>query len=439
MERFDYLVWQLKKRGIYTNLNLNVFRKYKAGDGVRDFGPLYFGKSATYFNPRLLELQRDYARKLLTHRNRYTGNEYRHEPAVSCVELVNENSVLEGWVNWRLVGRDEEHPGTWSPIPVSYAQELTEQLNDWFAANTIRPKRLAGWRKEAGVGRGTMIPCLKTEPIPGGFARAVSRRGRSSTSSWRNGSSRTMGDLLKEELGVQSLVIGTADHNDWILRISAYRSEHAAGLHRRARLLAASADRRCDQDHEHARWSTIRGIRRSSSSRARPLQGLPYTISETNHPFPHEYACEGIPSLTAYAHVARLGRDLLVLLRPRRDAEGRQIPAAKLVRHERRSGQGHTDRGLCPDVASTGRGIRQEVDPPLLHARPDHRIAANRKMEDQAVLYAGIRQDDTADACHAFHARRHSRLAVPRRGRFRMPSAPIPANWDGTTPPRHAG
>jgi hypothetical protein len=29
--------------------------------------------------------------------------------------------------------------------------------------------------------------------------------------------------------------------------------------------------------------------------------GRPYTISETNHPFPHEFACEGIPILTAYA------------------------------------------------------------------------------------------------------------------------------------------
>jgi hypothetical protein len=29
--------------------------------------------------------------------------------------------------------------------------------------------------------------------------------------------------------------------------------------------------------------------------------GCPYTISETNHPYPAEYTCEGIPILTAYA------------------------------------------------------------------------------------------------------------------------------------------
>jgi hypothetical protein len=31
------------------------------------------------------------------------------------------------------------------------------------------------------------------------------------------------------------------------------------------------------------------------------IAGKPYTVSEVNHPFPHEYACEGIPILAAYA------------------------------------------------------------------------------------------------------------------------------------------
>jgi hypothetical protein len=31
------------------------------------------------------------------------------------------------------------------------------------------------------------------------------------------------------------------------------------------------------------------------------VAGKPYTVSEVNHPFPNEYACEGIPILAAYA------------------------------------------------------------------------------------------------------------------------------------------
>ena len=94
LDRLDFFVAELKKRGIYTNLNLNVGRTYKAGDGVRDHELLGFAKALTYFDPRLLELQKEYARQLLTHRNPYTGNEYRHEPAVAIVELVNENSIV---------------------------------------------------------------------------------------------------------------------------------------------------------------------------------------------------------------------------------------------------------------------------------------------------------------------------------------------------------
>jgi hypothetical protein len=43
------------------------------------------------------------------------------------------------------------------------------------------------------------------------------------------------------------------------------------------------------------RCSTVVQLARSA------VAGKPYTVSETNHPFPHEYACEGIPILAAYA------------------------------------------------------------------------------------------------------------------------------------------
>jgi hypothetical protein len=35
LDRLDYLISELKKRGIYADLNLNVGRSYKAGDGVQ--------------------------------------------------------------------------------------------------------------------------------------------------------------------------------------------------------------------------------------------------------------------------------------------------------------------------------------------------------------------------------------------------------------------
>ena len=66
LERLDCFVAELKKRGIYSDLNLNVYRTYKPGDGVRDCEALGIGKGATYFDERLIELQHEYARQLLT-------------------------------------------------------------------------------------------------------------------------------------------------------------------------------------------------------------------------------------------------------------------------------------------------------------------------------------------------------------------------------------
>ena len=114
MDRLDYLIAVLAKRGIYSDINLNVGRHFKKGDGVRDYEILGYGKSATYFNPRMMELQHDYARLLLTHKNAYTGHEYRHEPAVALVEILNENSVIEGWLEL-AAGRRRRRTGddTW--------------------------------------------------------------------------------------------------------------------------------------------------------------------------------------------------------------------------------------------------------------------------------------------------------------------------------------
>src|SRR5271165_6796882 len=59
-EKLDFFIAELKKRGIYVDLNLNVGRTYKAGDGVRDAELMGTGKALTYFDPRLIELQKEY-------------------------------------------------------------------------------------------------------------------------------------------------------------------------------------------------------------------------------------------------------------------------------------------------------------------------------------------------------------------------------------------
>src|SRR5215475_4188871 len=97
LDRLDFEIAEFKKRGIYVDLNLNVGRSYKAGDHVMDFDKIQWGKGLTLYDPRLIELEKEYAKKLLTHVNPYTKTEYRNEPAIAIVELLNENAIYLGF------------------------------------------------------------------------------------------------------------------------------------------------------------------------------------------------------------------------------------------------------------------------------------------------------------------------------------------------------
>ncbi len=98
LDRLDYLIHQLKRRGIYTNLNLHVSRTLGPAEGFPVAGnrPRY-DKGVGLFEPRMIELQKRYARDLLTHRNPYTGTTYAEEPAIAMVEISNENALFAVW------------------------------------------------------------------------------------------------------------------------------------------------------------------------------------------------------------------------------------------------------------------------------------------------------------------------------------------------------
>lgn len=298
LERLDFFIAELKKRGIYANINLNVGREFRAGDGVRDHQALGYGKSATYFNPRLIELQHEFARQLLMHSNRHTGFAYRHDPAVIAIEIVNENSVLEGWQGWRLVGKDEPKPHTWSPIPVSYANELTDLYNAWLAKN--RPAEfIAKLRREAGVGDNDPVPRL----APNQFAAASADRFHAEAEfliGLERGFFEGMRRLLKDELGVKPMVIGCADHSDGyaayahIASLAMFDGIDGHGYWQHPDIGAVTKCRNTPMVNDPLD-STYTQFART------PVRGRPFTISEVNHPYPHDFACEGFPILTAYA------------------------------------------------------------------------------------------------------------------------------------------
>ena len=90
LDRLDYLVAALKKSGVYVNMNLHVARTLDERDGCPPGSP-WANKTVGQFMPRMIELQKEYARDLLTHVNPYTGRAYREEPSVAMIEISNED------------------------------------------------------------------------------------------------------------------------------------------------------------------------------------------------------------------------------------------------------------------------------------------------------------------------------------------------------------
>ncbi|MGL4594721.1 MAG: carbohydrate binding domain-containing protein [Thermoguttaceae bacterium] len=125
MDKLDYYIYQLKKHGVYVNINLHVSRKMDDRDGFSDKDARPdFDKGLDNFYPKLIELQKKYAKDLLTHVNPYTKTAYFEEPAVAVVEINNENSVVSQWCGW---GR-----GKLLKMPAPYSTEFQKQWNDFL-------------------------------------------------------------------------------------------------------------------------------------------------------------------------------------------------------------------------------------------------------------------------------------------------------------------
>lgn len=306
LDRFDFFVAELKKRGIYVNLNLNVGRQFKEGDGVKDADKLGFAKALTYFDPRLIDLQKEYARMLLTHRNPYTGAEYRHEPAIVIVEMVNENSIVESWMRGRLLGNQVRPTRTtWTDIPPSYEKDLTNLYNGWLKRE-VWPRTLAQIRREARVGPNDPIPRLK----PDEYAEASGDRFQTEARFYmelEDNFFQSMRRYLKDELGVKSLLVATSVHSRLLSGYPLLNSTSKLDI----------VDGHTYWQHPSYRRDPVTGERLSWTIRNSPMvnepfhssvdvlarnafAGQPYTVSEVNHPWPSEYAAEGIPILAAY-------------------------------------------------------------------------------------------------------------------------------------------
>jgi hypothetical protein len=294
LDRLDFLVSELKKNGIYMDLNLNVGRVFKEGDGVPDADRLQRAKSVTLYDKRIIELEKEYAHNLLTHVNPYTKTEYRKEPAIAIVEILNENGIGQGY----------------NPPSKFYGDELDGMYNTWLKAN-LTPDQLQKLREQAGVQGDAPIPRLA------GNARATAPKDRYETEvrffmDLENKFYQDMKTYLRD-LGVKQPLIGTADHGHsgppWVMLTSLSKLDIVDG-HIYWNQYVGVGNVPMVNDPLH---STVVQLSRTA------FAGKPYTVSETNHPFPNEYASEGIPIIAAYAGFQDWDMVIMYTFEPKKD------------------------------------------------------------------------------------------------------------------------
>ena len=102
LEKLDYLVAQLKQRGLYVELPVHGYH-WRNISGANDYPGMdrarfaAFSSGVPLWSERFLAAEQQFARDFLGHVNPYTGTSYAEEPAVALIEVINENGILCAW------------------------------------------------------------------------------------------------------------------------------------------------------------------------------------------------------------------------------------------------------------------------------------------------------------------------------------------------------
>lgn len=280
LDRLDWLVYQLKLHGIYSNINTHVSREYPGCDyeGIGDFN---YGKGIDQFYPPYIEMQKAYAKALLTHKNPYTGTTYVDEPAVAFVEVNNENSLISNWSH--LPKLNKEHK-----------EALLQQWKEWMGKHQdyVKKDRFSADLMAIISDYSEKTPVVQKESM---WSFLMEREMIYA---------REMVDYYKKDLNVKANIAETQAYYSGVQGV--YRESEVS-----------------DFDDMHSYWehpnfpgkswsSTNWTIRNSSMVTDKQtgtltwfaehrIAGMPLTISEYDHPAPNFFCAEMFPMLNSFA------------------------------------------------------------------------------------------------------------------------------------------
>lgn len=306
LERFDYLVAALQKRGIYQFFDMLVHRKPAEADGIAaasDVSPGF--KIEGEFAPQLIDLQEKFVEQFMGHQNPYTKRSYAKDPAVALVDVINEDSLF--WI---------QKDGEFAVSSPEYRQILGKQFSEWLGKHVPggRAALEKRWQPDGAGGQG-LLP--SEEPatgkldavvqLAGDDVKRVSRARAKDTQRFYYDTVlayyRRIQNKLKQ-LGYQGLVTGS---NHWV--------ESPIDLHANAQL--DFIDRHAYWAHPNGGWgynteitwepgSMLRdaGLGLVGAIAAKRVKGLPMSASEWQSAAPNDYRQESVLAMGAYAALA---------------------------------------------------------------------------------------------------------------------------------------
>jgi len=280
----------LAAEGIYVNLNLHVGYRFRPFvDGVpamargreipRQSKPLHI------FFPRMVELQKEYARKVIR------ALELKGKPVLGMMEINNESSLLFSWQAGQI---DREISG-------AYRAELRKQWNAWLRKRYGSTAALCRvWKRcpaGAAIENGNM-------PLVGSRDLADSARTRDYVRFLEDADRR----YLKEMLEV------VRAETDALVPVAGTQLRFGGPLNFDTHAVLDYQDNHFYIDHynfPNRRWDPYDWRIRDTSSVGTGLQrfleialyresGRPYTVSEYNQPYPNRQAAEIDPTLAAF-------------------------------------------------------------------------------------------------------------------------------------------
>ncbi|HLJ54280.1 MAG TPA: hypothetical protein VKT77_04520, partial [Chthonomonadaceae bacterium] len=131
LDCLDHWMDALRRHGIYYYLDLLDFRTFKPGDGVLNTETFDRGaRPYALYDKFLIQLQKEYATRLLTHRNPYSHLRIVDDPAFVLVEICNEHGFFL-------------YPEKLESLVEPYASDLIGRWNDWLIARYGGREQLA--------------------------------------------------------------------------------------------------------------------------------------------------------------------------------------------------------------------------------------------------------------------------------------------------------